>query len=73
MVVAAGVASEADLPILASVISENRPDVPAEDGLSASLPAGLMSQIRCDPFGLCGHVTTAVRREATAQRAPPGP
>ena len=41
-------ASERDLRALAGIISEDRPDVPAKEGLPPSLLADLMSQIRCD-------------------------
>ena len=41
-------ASERDLPALARIVSEDRPDLPADGGLPESLLADLMSQIRCD-------------------------
>ena len=46
--------SERDLRVLAGILSEDRPDVPAEDGLPHSLLADLMSQIRCDVIGFAG-------------------
>jgi DNA-binding CsgD family transcriptional regulator len=47
-VVAPVTASERDLRALASIISEDRPDLPDGGGLPPSLVADLMSQIRCD-------------------------
>jgi len=41
-------ASERDLRALAAIVSQDRPDVPAKEGLPPSLLADLMSQIRCD-------------------------
>ena len=41
-------ASERDLRALARIVSEDRPDLPADGGLPESLLADLMSQIRCD-------------------------
>ena len=40
--------SERDLRILAGIVSDHRPDLPADDGLPPSLLADLMDQIRCD-------------------------
>ena len=39
---------ERDLRALASIVSEDRPDLPDGEGLPPSLVAGLMGQIRCD-------------------------
>ena len=41
-------ASERDLRALARIVSQDRPDLPADGGLPESLLADLMSQIRCD-------------------------
>jgi hypothetical protein len=41
-------ASERDLRALATIVSQDRPDLPADGGLPESLLADLMSQIRCD-------------------------
>ena len=41
-------ASERDLRALAAIVSQGRPDLPADGGLPPSLLADLMSQIRCD-------------------------
>jgi DNA-binding CsgD family transcriptional regulator len=41
-------ASERDLRALAAIVSEDRPDLPEEEGLPLSLLADLMGQIRCD-------------------------
>jgi DNA-binding CsgD family transcriptional regulator len=46
--------SQPDLRALAGIVSEDRPDVPAEDGLSHSLLADLTSQIRCDVIAFAG-------------------
>jgi DNA-binding CsgD family transcriptional regulator len=46
--------SERDLRALAGIASEDRPDVPAKEGLSASLLADLMGQIRCDVISFAG-------------------
>jgi hypothetical protein len=48
------VASERDLSALAGIISEDRPDVPADEGLPPSLLADLMDQIRCDVIAFGG-------------------
>lgn len=53
MTVAAGV-SERDLRALASMVSEERLDVPDGDGLPPSLLTELMAQIRCDALGFAG-------------------
>jgi DNA-binding CsgD family transcriptional regulator len=42
------VASDRDLRALAGIVSEDRPDLPADGGLPESLLADLMGQIRCD-------------------------
>ncbi len=39
--------SDRDLRVLAAIVSEERPDLPAEEGLPPSLLADLMDQIRC--------------------------
>ena len=44
-------ASERDLRALAAIVSEDRADLPADEGLPASLLADLMGQIRCDAGG----------------------
>jgi len=46
-------ASDQDLVTLAGIVSEDRPDLPA-DGLPESLLADLMSQIRCDEVCFVG-------------------
>jgi DNA-binding CsgD family transcriptional regulator len=46
--------SERDLSALAGIISEDRPDVPADEGLPPSLLADLMDQIRCDVIAFGG-------------------
>jgi DNA-binding CsgD family transcriptional regulator len=53
-VVAPVVASERDLRALAAIVSEDRPDLPAGDGLPLSLLADLMGQIRCDVIAFAG-------------------
>jgi DNA-binding CsgD family transcriptional regulator len=47
-------ASELELRALAGMISDDRPDVPAEEGLPPSLLADLMGQIRCDVIAFAG-------------------
>jgi len=47
-------ASERDLVALAGIVSEDRPDLPADGGLPESLLADLMGQIRCDAVDLLG-------------------
>lgn len=47
-------ASGQDLPALADIVSQDRPDVPAEEGLPPSLLADLMGQIRCDVIAFEG-------------------
>ena len=47
-------ASDRDLRALARMVSENRADLPADDGLPESLLADLMSQIRCDQVAFAG-------------------
>jgi DNA-binding CsgD family transcriptional regulator len=47
-------ASDQDLRTLAAVVSQDRPDLPADDGLPPSLLADLMGQIRCDVLSLDG-------------------
>jgi DNA-binding CsgD family transcriptional regulator len=48
------VASERDVRALAAIVSEDRPDVPAQGGLPPSLLAELMGQIRCDVIAFAG-------------------
>jgi DNA-binding CsgD family transcriptional regulator len=48
-------ASERDLRALAAIVSQDRPDVPAGEGLPLSLLADLMGQIRCDGISLERH------------------
>ncbi len=50
--VARAVASERDLRALAAIVSEDRPDLPAGEGLPPSLLADLKDQIRCDYISL---------------------
>jgi DNA-binding CsgD family transcriptional regulator len=47
-------ASERDLRTLAGIISDDRTDLPPENGLPPSLLADLMDQIRCDVIGFAG-------------------
>jgi len=47
-------ASDRDLRALARIVSENRTDLPADEGLPESLLADLMSQIRCDQVAFLG-------------------
>ena len=47
-------ASERDLCALAAIVSQDRPDVPAEEGLPPSLLADLLGQIRCDVIAFGG-------------------
>ena len=74
-------ASDRDLRALAAVTSQDRPDLPDGEGLSPSLLADLMGQIRCDGISLERHdsgrqetgflqlipVYTAVRRRICNQ------
>jgi hypothetical protein len=46
--------SERDLRILAGIVSDDRPDLPADGGLPLSLLADLTDQIRCDEVQFCG-------------------
>ena len=74
-------ASERDLRGLAAIVSEDRPDVPAEDGLPPSLLGDLMRQIRCDVIGVRGlrqraagnvvHAVHARRRQAVVEGSDP--
>jgi DNA-binding CsgD family transcriptional regulator len=50
-------ASDRDLYALARIVSEDRPDLPADGGLPESLLADLMSQVRCDGADLLGFDT----------------
>jgi DNA-binding CsgD family transcriptional regulator len=54
--------SDRDLRALAGIVSEDRPDVPADEGLPPSLLADLMSQIRCDVIAFGGFDSS--RRQA---------
>ena len=47
-------ASERDLHALAGIVSEDRPDMPAKEGLPPSLLADLMARIRCDVIAFAG-------------------
>jgi DNA-binding CsgD family transcriptional regulator len=47
-------ASDQDLCALAGMVSQDRPDVPAQEGLPPSLLADLMGQIRCDVISFEG-------------------
>jgi DNA-binding CsgD family transcriptional regulator len=47
-------ASDRDLRALARIVSEDRPHVPAEQGLPESLLADVMGQIRCDQVAFLG-------------------
>jgi DNA-binding CsgD family transcriptional regulator len=47
-------ASDRDLHALARIVSENRTDLPPDEGLPESLLADLMSQIRCDQVAFLG-------------------
>jgi len=47
-------ASDQDLCALAGIVSQDRPDVPAQEGLPPSLLADLMGQIRCDVISFEG-------------------
>jgi hypothetical protein len=47
-------ASERDLRALAGIVSEDRPDMPAKEGLPPSLLADLMGRIRCDVIAFAG-------------------
>jgi DNA-binding CsgD family transcriptional regulator len=47
-------ASERELRALAGMIGDDRPDVPAKEGLPLSLLADLMGQIRCDVIAFAG-------------------
>jgi len=48
-------ASDQDLRALAAIVSEDRPDLPAGEGLPQSLLADLGGQIRCDAVVFLGH------------------
>jgi DNA-binding CsgD family transcriptional regulator len=47
-------ASDQDLRALAAIVSQDRPDLPAGEGLPPSLLADLMGQIRCDAISFQG-------------------
>src|SRR5215471_15085832 len=51
---ASATASDRDLRTLAGIVSEDRPDLAAGDGLPPSLLADLMDQIRCDVISFEG-------------------
>ena len=61
------VASERDLRTLAGIVSEDRPDVPAKEGLPPSLLADLMGQIRCDVIAFA--VFDSGRQEAWSMQS----
>jgi DNA-binding CsgD family transcriptional regulator len=63
--------SERDLRILASIVSEDRPDVPAREGLPPSLLADLMNQIRSDVVAFVGF-DSARRKTSSMQFMPDG-
>jgi DNA-binding CsgD family transcriptional regulator len=63
-------ASEADLRALAAVVSQDRPDVPAGEGLPPSLLSDLMHQIRCDSVFFFG-IDSGRRSYWFAQNIPP--
>src|SRR5215469_1419031 len=46
--------SDRDLRTLADIVSKDRADLPAGEGLPPSLLADLMDQIRCDVISFCG-------------------
>ena len=54
--------SDRDLHALVGIVSEDRPDAPAKEGLPPSLLADLMSQIRCDVIAFGGFDSS--RRQA---------
>jgi DNA-binding CsgD family transcriptional regulator len=53
--------SERDLSILTGIVSDDRPDLPAGDGLPPSLLADLTDQIRCDAVSFSGFDSTRER------------
>lgn len=63
--------SDRDLRALAGIVSEDRPDVPAEEGLPPSLLADLMSQIRCDVIAF-GGFDSSQRQTWSTQFMPDG-
>ena len=54
-VVAPVVASDWDLCALAAIVSQDRTDLPDDEGLPPSLLADLMSHIRCDRLAFVGN------------------
>lgn len=63
-------ASAADLCALAGIVSQDRPDVPAKEGLPPSLLADLTRQIRCDTLTFFG-IDSGRRAYWFAQDIPP--
>ena len=63
-------ASATDLRALAGIVSQDRPDVPPEEGLPPSLLADLMRQIRCDILTFFG-MDSGRRAYWFAQDIPP--
>ena len=63
-------ASAADLRALAGIVSQDRPDVPPEEGLPPSLLADLTRQIRCDTLTFFG-MDSGRRAYWFAQDIPP--
>lgn len=62
---------ERDLRALAAIVSEDRHDVPAKEGLPPSLLADLMGKIRCDVIGFAGF-DSGRRETSSAQLMPDG-
>jgi hypothetical protein len=62
-------ARERDLPALAAIVSEDRPDLGTGEGLPPSLLADLMGQIRCDVIGFARF--DSGRRETSLLQAIP--
>jgi DNA-binding CsgD family transcriptional regulator len=63
-------ASERDLCTLAGIVSEDRSDLPADEGLPESLLADLMGQIRCDGVSFAG-VDSGQQADWFWQQIPP--
>jgi DNA-binding CsgD family transcriptional regulator len=63
-------ASDRDLRALAAIVSEDRPDLPADAGLPESLLADLMGHIRCDVENLVG-LDSGRHTDWFAQSVPP--
>jgi DNA-binding CsgD family transcriptional regulator len=70
MMTAPVTASERDLRTLAAIVSEDRADLPDEEGLPPSLLADLMGQIRCDAVSFLGFDSRR-RQLWLEQRIPP--